>query len=149
MATDSSKFEYGVKDTSTTAVSKGGSRFSFSDRISEISLNPNESSSVGQGSGPNPTHHTRIVKEPTLSITMPVDESVKFKKWFVTNCAADGVCNVELSRKKPRVASVVDLVEDWLPRFGERSFTSGEATMVPIEGNALALREDVTNVLSP
>jgi hypothetical protein len=147
MAQDPSKYEYTLKDYEFTAISKTGARFPFSDRVSEANKNPNESSSVGQGSGPNPVYHTRKVREPTVSITIPVDESTKFEKWFLANCADDEVCNMEFKRKKPRVTSVLDLVEDWLPRFGEEAIAPDAGTMVTIEGNALAIRKDVTNAL--
>lgn len=145
---DPSRFEYTLKDSAYAAiVPTSGARYEFSERVSESSNNPNESSSVGQGSGPNPTHHTKKTREPSFSITMPIDEREAFEKWFNTQCAADGVCTLERRRKKTKIAPVVDHFVSWLPRFGEESFTDGEGVMVPVEGNYLEAKRDITNAI--
>lgn len=141
---DQSVYEYTIKDYAFTAIAANGARFPFSDRVSEGAPDPGESSAVGQGSAPNPTHHTSITREPKLSITAPVDEAEKFFAWFAQNCASEKVCNVELRRKKPKRAAVVDICEDWLPLRGAQTLGT-DGNMVPISGNCLKIRYNTTN----
>ena len=146
MAKDPSTHEYNVKNHKITAISPGGARFAFSYRLSEAAPDPGETSSVGQGSGPDPVYHLETVREPKCSITVPVDEAQKFKKWFAVNCTSTKTCSLEILRSKPRVSPVVDLFGDWKPTWGPQVIGT-DANMVQISGNALSLRQDITNVL--
>jgi hypothetical protein len=149
MAKDLSTHEYTIKNHAFTAISvTNGARFAFSNRVSEAAPDPGESAAVGQGSGPDPVYHLETVKEPKCSLTIPVDEAQRFKKWFRVNCAATKTCNLEIRRSKPGVAPVVDLMGDWKPVWGAQTIGT-DANMVPVSGNALSSREDITNVLQP
>lgn len=147
-AQDPSKYEYTLKDSAVSAVSKAGARFDFSDRVGGSTYSPNGTSTVVKGSGGYPVAHTGTTFEPSFSLTIPIDESEKFFKWYAANCAADGVCDIERRRKKPRVAAVVDKLEDWLPIPGDEEFAEGGETMVEVTGNLLRPKKDVTNALA-
>ncbi len=147
MANDPSFFEYTLKDTQVIAISLAGARFPFSSRIGEHGINPNGESTRGRGSGSRMQYHTGVIFDYEGTFTLPLDESVRFAKWFKANCEADGVCNFEVRRSKPRQRAIVDLAKFALPIQGERTFAEGDATMVEWTYGFLTLEEDTTNAI--
>lgn len=144
---DLSVYEYTLKNYAFTALGPNAARFVFSNRVSEAAPDPGESSTVGQGSGPNPVYHTETVREPKFSLTVPVDEATRFFKWLKKNCIGE-VCDLESRRGKPGVAPVSDLKKNWKPLKGAQTIGT-DANMVPISGNVLGEQDDITNVLQP
>lgn len=149
MATqDPSKYEYTLKDSAVSAVSKAGARFDFSDRVGGSTYSPNGTSAVVKGSATYPVAHVGTTYEPSFSVSVPIDEQERFFKWYAANCAADGVCDIERRRKKPRVQAVTDKLEDWNPVPGDEEFAEGSEVMVEITGNLLRPKKDVTAALA-
>jgi len=138
MATnDPSFFEYTLKDTTYAAVSLGGARFEFSNRINGHGYSPNGESSTGQGSGSHPTYHTSVVYKPQAKFTIPINEADLFDEWFNSFCANDGVCHFERKRSKKRVPTITDMFKNALPIRGDEEFGEGDATMIEYTANTV------------